>query len=253
MAQLPPVSGLISLLSDFGLVDSYVGQIHAAIKREHRKADILDLSHGVPPQDVRVGALFLQTAVDRFPVGSIHVAVVDPGVGTDRRLLGVLAAGCFWLGPDNGLLTPALEVADEVRVLQPQRLDIDSFGATFHGRDILAPVAGRLSSGRYSFRSIGPQIEDPQLLPVNDAETGRVLHVDHFGNLITDFGAACADVCRGLRIAGREVPLCRTYAEVAVGEPLVLLNSFGLLEVAVNQGSAQQLLGVGAGAEVELL
>ena len=131
------------------------------IKREHRSAEIIDLCHGVPAHDVIVAGLFLQAAVTRFPVGTVHVAVVDPGVGTERRCLGLVAHGCYWLAPDNGLLTAFFDEADEIRELRPEAMDLRVASATFHGRDVFGPAAGKLSSGRYGFRSLGPRVEDP--------------------------------------------------------------------------------------------
>jgi hypothetical protein len=292
--MLPPPCGLVTLLTDFGLSDPYVGIMHGMVKREHRRAEIVDLCHAVPPQAIGVGALFLRAAVDRFPPGTIHVAVVDPGVGTARRLIGVAAHRCYWLAPDNGLLTGIFAGAAEVRELSLSAMDVDARGAmgamdamgatgatgamdatgatgatdamggmgatgatsaTFHGRDIFAPVAGRLSSGRYGFRSIGPRIDDPVRIEA-PARTGhRVIHVDHFGNLITDVTRTVLQqaVAVAVRVGDREVPIRRTYGEMARGEALALINSYDLLEIAICGGDARRRLGIDVDASVVLV
>jgi S-adenosylmethionine hydrolase len=250
--QLPRPSGLITLLTDFGARDPYVGIMKGIIKRHHARADVVDLCHEVPPQALRVGALFLGAAVGRFPTGTIHVAVVDPGVGTARRFLCAYRHECFWVGPDNGLLEPALPAgeAGELRAVDAKALQLEPQSATFHGRDVFAPLAGLLASQRLGFRAVGPRIDDPVRLPASTR--AEVVCVDRFGNLITNVAASRVAPGITVGIAGRKIPLRATYADGRPGEIIALVNSFDLLEIAQCQGDASQALGAGAGAAVEL-
>lgn len=250
--MLPRPSGIVTLLTDFGPVDPYVGVMKGALLRAAAKVQIVDVGHAVPPHDIDAGAFHCMALIGRFPTGTVHVAVVDPGVGTDRRLLAVAAHDCYWLAPDNGLLAAVLagDAATDVRAIDAGHLGLAPESRTFDGRDLLAPVAAWLATGRYGFSALGPRVPDP--LPGRDPCAGapRVVHVDHFGNLVTNLrggeGAA-------LRIAGRTIPLCATYGDVGRGELLAYVGSFGLVEVARNGGSAAQALEVGCGAPVELL
>lgn len=253
--MLPRPSGIVTLLTDFGLADPYVGVMKGALLRASAKLVLVDLGHEVPPQDVVAGAFFAAAAVGRFPTGTVHVAVVDPGVGTDRRLLAAAAHDCYWLAPDNGLLGAVLAGVrePEVRALDVGHLGLVPESRTFHGRDLLAPVAGWLASGRYGFTALGPRIADA--LPGEPWAGGppRVVHVDHYGNLVGNVGAAAAAGVGAVRVGGRLAPLCQTYADVAPGELLAYVGSFGLLEVAQRGGHAARLLGVGRGESMELV
>lgn len=253
--HLPPPNGIVSMLTDFGGRDPYVGIMKGVIKQVSPRLEILDLCHEVPPQAVDVGVLYLGAAVDRFPVGTVHVAVVDPGVGTDRRAIVACAGGGYWVAPDNGLLSPILTDDDRVEVRQ---IDVDALGLkpaskTFHGRDVFAPVAAMLASGRYGFRAVGPRVLDPVRLELPAGPT--ILAVDHYGNLITGVSAAEVErrgVC-AVRVGSREIPLRGTYQEAAPGEFLALINSYELLEVAVSGGSAASDLELSKGDRVELV
>src|SRR5262245_23209683 len=155
--MLPRPSGIVTFLTDFGARDPYVGVMKGMVLRQHPKAILVDLGHEVPPQDVTAGAFWLGAAIGRFPAGTVHVAVVDPGVGTERRLLAAAAHEAFWLAPDNGLLTHVLaqDPKADVRAIDLAHLNLRPESRTFHGRDVFAPVAGWLSGGRYSFTSLG--------------------------------------------------------------------------------------------------
>jgi len=255
--HLPRPCGIVALLSDFGLNDPWVGVMKGVIKRHAPQADIVDFCHGVPAHDVVVGSFYLAAAVDRFPAGTVHVAVVDPGVGTDRGILAACAAGCFWVAPDNGLLEPILRRDDlELRSVDTQKLGLVPRSRTFHGRDLFAPLAGMLSGGRFGFRAVGDRSTSPRRLaddPFHDAAPPRVIAVDRFGNLITNVAAARLEreAWRAVRIGGRTVLLRERYADVDVGDAVALVNSYDLMEVAVNCGSAASVLGVGVGAAVE--
>lgn len=251
--MLPRPTGLVTLLSDFGLADPYVGVMKGALLRASPKLQIVDAAHELPPQDVEAATFFVQALRGRFPAGTVHVAVVDPGVGTSRRLLAVAAHECFWLAPDNGMLSPVLdgESAIDVRALDVAQLGLVAESRTFHGRDLLAPVAGWLASGRYGFTALGPRIADPVRLAADAAP--RIVHVDRYGNLVSNVSAAAFARARGVRIAGRVVPAHATYGDVRRGELLAYVGSFGLVEVAQNAGSAARSLEVGRGAPIELV
>jgi S-adenosylmethionine hydrolase len=252
--MLPRPSGIVCLLTDYGTADPYVGIVRGMVLRHNPKATLVDLGHEVPPQDVPAGAFWLHGAVGRFPAGTVFVAVVDPGVGTSRRVLAAAAHECFWLAPDNGLLSHVLDAdpAAEVRAVDLDHLNLLQVSRTFHGRDVFAPVAGWLSGGRYGFSALGARIADPQRLPPLLAGPARVVHVDAFGNLITNVpGPALAGATHAV-LGGCEVPFGGTYAEAPAGALLALVGSYGLLEIAVNCGSAAQKLGLGRGAPVEL-
>ena len=253
--MLPRPSGIVSLLTDYGSRDPYVGIVRGMVLRHHPKAVLVDLGHEVPAQDIAAGAFWLLAAVGRFPAGTVHVAVVDPGVGTARRCLAVAAHEAYWLGPDNGLLSHVLEgdPAAEVRELDLEHLSLKPSSRTFHGRDVFAPVAGWLGSGRFGFTALGPRAPAPVRLPALAAGAPRVVHVDGFGNLITNVAAAALVGVTHVRIAGRDLRLLGTYAEAPPGSLLGLVGSYGLLEIAENGGNAARTLGQGRGAAVELL
>jgi S-adenosylmethionine hydrolase len=255
----------IFLLTDFGIDDPYVGIMKGRILADCPAATIVDLSHGVPPQRADIAGLWLASAWRHLPAAALCAAVVDPGVGTARRIL-LGRIGRRWiLAPDNGL-------ADELFTDSPPdalcAVDIDrlvetglpSPGATFHGRDVFAPVAAGLAGGSLGPKEIGSRVDGwaPSSLPRPRPASGGLLcpivHVDHYGNLITSARLTVDMAGEGLhvRTADRRVALVRTYAEVAVGEPLALVNSFGLLELAVRDGSATRALRIGPGDELLL-
>ena len=253
--MLPRPNGVVTLLTDYGLRDPYVGILKGAMLRSSPKVQWVDISHDVPAHDLTTGSFLLHTLIGRFPSGTVHLAVVDPGVGTARRLLAVAAHDCYWLAPDNGLLAPMLagDVAIDVRAIDVEHLGLHAESRTFHGRDLLGPVAAWLAAGRYGFSALGPRVHDPVRTEDPFAGAPRVVHVDRFGNLVTNVPAGAFAGARGLRIAGRDVSQHATYGAVAQGELLAYPGSFGLVEVARNGGSAAALLEVGRGATVELL
>lgn len=250
--MLPPPNGVVTTLTDYGLEDPYVGILKGAILGAHRRAQVVDLCHAVPAQDVEVGAFFLAAARRRFPDGTVHVAVVDPGVGTTRRVLAVLSGGCYWIGPDNGLLDGVLsDPGAEVLAVDLEAVGVRPESRTFHGRDVFGPIGGFLAGGRFGFRALGRRIADPVRL--RDDATPRVLFADRFGNLVTN---VAQDEFEGrlacVRIAGRSVELVGTYAESSGPSVVALWNSYRTLEFAVAGGSAAAELGVGRGEPVEL-
>jgi S-adenosyl-L-methionine hydrolase (adenosine-forming) len=249
---------IITLLSDFGLADSYVAAMKAVLIRECPEARLIDITHQVPRHDVLCGSITLERAVDGFPSGTVHLAVVDPGdeqtpVAANARINQQLV-----VGPDNGLITwpwrmhgggDALELT-----WRPKRTP----SHTFHGRDIFAPVAGQLAAGT-PIEELGRPIDDPVLLDIAPANEptgrGRVIHLDHFGNATTNIPVEVlgpkpqATVHVNRRTIGK---LKKTYWDVPPGKPLALIGSSGLLEIAVRDGSAKEDLKVRVGDEVEL-
>jgi S-adenosylmethionine hydrolase len=250
---------LVTLTTDFGEDSPYVAAMKGVILGINPQARLLDLSHQIPPQDLRHAALFLAGSVPYFPPGVIHVVVVDPGVGTERALLYVEVEGHRLLVPDNGCWTSLLHAGAPpplvIRLAEP-RFWRQPVSATFHGRDILAPVAGHLSRGVRP-GELGPPVKEwvrPETpLPVESAGgiAGEVVLVDHFGNLITNIPGEWIDTAAVVQIGPAEVPrLVRTYGDAAPGALVALVSSAGLLEVAVVRGNAAKRLQLGVGAPV---
>ena len=246
--ESPRPNGLVTLLTDFGTDDPYVGIVKGMIKRAFGRAEIVDLTHAVPPHDVAVGAFYLNAVIGRFPAGTVHLAVVDPGVGTERRCLAVSSLECYWVGPDNGILGSALDEGAEVRVVDFESQGLVPDSATFHGRDLFGPCAGRLAGGRYGFRALGPRIDDPVRTPALTTGQPRIVLVDRFGNLVTNV-VPSAEV-EALEIGGRSVPVRQAYGAANSGDVVAVANSYDLLEVAVVCGDASRTLGVGVGEPV---
>ncbi|MDQ2644534.1 MAG: SAM-dependent chlorinase/fluorinase [Myxococcota bacterium] len=251
--------GIVTLLTDFGLDDPYVGILKGVMLSIERRLTLVDVCHGVPPQNVAAGALWLAHAFSWFPPESVHLAVVDPGVGSERRALGVRASGHAFVAPDNGILS-RVALSDpgfEARRIDAQKLGIEVPSRTFHGRDLFAKVAALWASKQLRFEELGPVVDDPVMLsaerPSDDGTNaeGRVLAVDRFGNLITDLpGAVLERAGAVLELQGRTLRRVATYAEAREGECVALVSSFGLVEVAARNQSAAVLLGVGPGARV---
>jgi len=236
------VSGIVTLLTDFGLDDAYVGAMKGAILTMHPKTTIIDLSHGVRPFAVLQGAFLLDSAWRSFPVGSVHVAIVDPGVGTDRKAIAFKAADHFFVGPDNGLFTFLTEPISETVVLATP----PEAAPTFHGRDVFGPVAARLAAGTALAELGRPQGQEPLRLPdawaskVGEAWRAQVLHCDHFGNVITNLPIRA--LARIKVINGAPVRTVETYEEAHPNELVALVGSSGRIEFALPQGSAASRL-----------
>jgi S-adenosyl-L-methionine hydrolase (adenosine-forming) len=256
------VAPIVTLLSDFGLADTYVGQVKGAVLRVAPGVALVDLTHAVPPQDVRAGAFLLWTAVEAFPAGTLHLAVVDPGVGSARRAIAARAArGDHLVGPDNGLLVPALErlggVVAAVELTEPAYWG-GRASATFHGRDIFGPVVGHLAAG-VPLARLGPPVAElsrPFALPAWRRDgarlVGEVLHVDGYGNLVTSIPAGVLPPrfrVRTGRHAIADAPHPH-YQAVPAGCLLALVGSAGLLEVAAREASAAAITGAGRGHPV---
>ncbi len=252
---------VVTLTTDFGMADGYVGIMKGVILGIARHVHLVDLSHDIPPQDVREGLYVLSRAAPYFPEGTIHLAVVDPGVGSERRPLLVQTDRARYIGPDNGLLTTALaEPGAQAWVLDRPEFWLPQVSRTFHGRDIFAPVAAHLANGAPPER-LGRPISDPvrldlagpALRPDRSIE-GHVVHVDRFGNLITDIPAGwiaegqwrCC--VAGVVISGPD----KAYADVSPGALVMLVGSSGTVEIAERNGNAAGRLGVKAGEPVSL-
>ncbi len=255
----------IAFLTDFGTRDHYVGAMKGAALTIAPEATLVDITHGIAPQDILGGAIELRAAWRYFPPATIYVAVVDPGVGSPRRGLAARVGDHFFVAPDNGLLTLVFrEVAPAAVVeLVDPRFALPVVSRTFEGRDRFAPAAAWLARG-IALEAFGPAVHDWRTLPVPDPTvaggrvTGEVLQVDTFGNLVTNIPAALVPVpAPGRRldilVAGSRVPtLVDTYASVPAGSLCALVGSSGYLEVAVTGGNAAGDLGVGRGAVVSL-
>lgn len=256
---MPRTSGPIALLTDYGLQDAYVGLLKGALLSVNPQARIVDLTHEVPPQDVREGSRFLAAALPYFPDGTIFVAVVDPGVGTDRAIVGLETDRHFVLAPDNGLAGFLASGARRIVRIQESKYFLKPVSRTFHGRDIFAPVAGHLSRG-IDLAKFGPLVK--RIVAFDDAAPsvaadgalrGEVVSIDRFGNLITNIPGDLMRDARRVRITvGRRVvrSLSRSYADVRKGHLLALIGSTGHLEISVNQGNARRVSGVRKGDRV---
>ncbi len=258
--------GVITLTTDFGQQGPFVATMKGRILAHLPAARIIDVTHEVPVYWPAEAGFWLARAYSYFPSGSVHVAVVDPGVGTARDIIIVVAGGHAFLAPDNGLLAPVVARSDSPAIFRldtPKaiaRFKLPVPSATFHGRDIFAPIAAELAAGRAAPAELGPKItdivpswvEEPAVTP--DQVAGVIITIDHFGNLITNIGA---DLIRAfaspvVRTGGHTLPLRRTYGDVRPGEFLALVNSFGVIEIARAEQSAAEALGLGRGAPVTI-
>jgi len=260
---------IITLLSDFGLKDPYVAEMKAVILSVCPQARLVDVSHEIEKFNIRMGAFVLVSAASYFPDGTIHVAVVDPGVGTKRRAVLVEARHAFFAGPDNGLLMLAAQRQGIRRVynITNTRYMPSRVSRTFHGRDVFAPVAAHLALGinpsdfgSEIYDYVVPKFAKPRL--TKNALLGEVLHVDDFGNIVTNIlkvefektGIQVGAMFR-LRLRDRALKLrfCSAYGEVSVGESLALIGSHDFLEISLNQGNASKKFGVRTGDAVAVL
>jgi S-adenosyl-L-methionine hydrolase (adenosine-forming) len=222
---------------------------------------VVDVTHGIPPQAVLAGALVLRAAAPYFPAGAVHVAVVDPGVGTARRAIAVETDAAAFVGPDNGVLGLAAP-ADRVRrvvELADERFFLSPRSRTFDGRDVFAPVAAAIATGT-ALATLGPERPDmvrvglPPIVRDGKRLRAEVVYVDHFGNLATSVQAADAGTVRAIEVAGRTIAgLAPTFGDGAPGELVAIANSWGLIEIAARGGSARDVLGVGSGAPVTVV
>jgi S-adenosyl-L-methionine hydrolase (adenosine-forming) len=252
----------VVLLTDFGLTDAYVGVLKGVLARIAPDVPVIDLCHGIPPGDVLAGALQLEAALPFFPPLSVFCCVVDPGVGTSRRAIAMRVEGpLFLVGPDNGLLSLALAGQPDASVVELANttFHLPNPSATFHGRDIFAPVAGHLASG-VPLGTLGPAIRDPVRLELPEprdvlgGSEAAVLYLDHFGNAVTAFRARHLEGRCGGSASCRGVifPLRRTFGDASPGAPVALIGSTGRLELAVARGHAAATYGIQKGDTVFL-
>lgn len=258
---------LITLTTDFGTQDGYVAAMKGVMLSATPTLRFIDLTHEVAPQDVMEAAFLLKTAAWEFPPGTVHLVVVDPGVGTERRPVAIRAGGHYFVGPDNGLFSLLLDGdgIDAGVTLDPAQIGPDDrLSTTFHGRDLFAPAAAHIAAGG-ALDELGTPLDELTALhwalPIPDAEgiRGWVVHIDHFGNCITNIPQALLEERR----EGRDVTcyvgtgvvrgLRETYGTVDKGEPLLVVGSSDFLEIAVNSGNAAAMLNIRKGAPVNLV
>lgn len=251
---------ILTLLTDFGLTDYYVAAVKGTVLRLAPGTALVDISHDVAAGDVETAGFLLAAAFPSFPVGTVHLAVVDPGVGSERRILAARTSTGWLLAPDNGLLTPLLDRAVEVRSVEKGDVFLTSPGQTFHGRDRFAPVAAWLLRGE-AFEDLGPVIEDPVRLPIEpprrepDRLVGRIAHVDRYGNLVTDIPSAWIPEgpCRA-EVGGQTTSHRVTcYAEIPAGEAALLAGSLGTIELSLNGESLARQWNVARGMTVRIV
>lgn len=264
----PKMGNLVAFYTDFGINDPYIGQLKGAVKTINPTAELLDLSHDSAAFDVSAASYLLAKCTRTLPAGTVIVAVVDPGVGTDRAALAVrTGSGRTYVAPDNGLLTEVLarEGLAEARFIENKELFLPGeASSTFHGRDIFAPVAAHLAGGQ-PIQKVGPKAEKILRLPRNTATVmpnlakGLVLFIDHYGNILTNIpGSELSKLKTGqllnLTLKGKPVPVpfLHTYAEAPDDRPFALINSDGEFEIAVSKGNAAKKLGVSPGDPVVL-
>jgi len=261
----PPI---VTLLTDFGLRDPYVSEMKAVILSICPRAEIVDVSHLVRKFDIRMGAFILAQAAPYFPDGTVHVAVVDPGVGTERRPIIVETRRSFYVGPDNGvlMLSARREGIRHIYEIKNREYMLKKVSRTFHGRDVFSPAAAHLALGVHP-NLFGPEVSDPVMPGFTEPKVrgrevlGEVIHVDDFGNLVTnillenllEIGVKEGENLR-VEVGGRslDLRLCTAYGEVSPGEMLTVIGGSGFLEVSVNMGSASRTLGCEVGELVRV-
>lgn len=263
---------ILTLITDFGLKDEYIGVIKGVILTFAPNARIVDITHLIPPQRVQTAAHLLARSCTYFPPGAVHLVIVDPGVGSARSILAIAADSQYFIGPDNGVFTPVFLRATSLTVhrITATNLFLKQVGATFHGRDIMAPIAARLAAG-LAIDRVGPRIavqDCVHTLPgtatrIDNMLRGEIVHVDNFGNLCTNISRQAVENFAENHALGRKIvirvnenlllPLCHTYADQTQGKLLALYDSHDFLEIAVNQGNAAQKLDLAIGASIFLL
>lgn len=250
---------VVTFTTDFGPSDAYVGAMKGVVLSAAPHAVLVDITHAISPQDVRAGAWALAHAAPYFPAGSVHVAVVDPGVGGARDGIVIAAQGSFFVGPDNGLMSAAAVAPRRVFRIENPAFRREPVSLTFHGRDIFAAAAGQLAAGR-PIDEAGRQVATvaelamPESGALGDDCSGEVVHVDHFGNILTSLVSDHVDGRWELQCDGRRFELDggRTFCDVERGALLLYPGSSGRVEIAVRDGSAARLTQMKAGMRVQL-
>ena len=258
-------SHIITLMTDFGTSDHYVGVMKGVMLNINPQAQIVDITHAIPPQDIYSAAFLIDSAYRYFPTGTIHVIVVDPGVGSERRAIVCQTETAYFVCPDNGILTHILRNEEYIHAVAVENSAyfLPQVSNTFHGRDIFAPVAAHLSCG-VSIGVLGTLVTQPVQLPVpkpqvtEKAVIGHVIWIDSFGNLVTNISHEILGSLEGghdivIHVGGVKIDrLNRSYAESAVGEALAIVGSFNRLEISINQGNAAQTLGLKQGDAITI-
>jgi S-adenosylmethionine hydrolase len=259
----PATSGVITITTDFGHQGPFVGVMKGCILTRFPQARLIDLTHEIVVHWPAEAGFWLARAYSYFPAGTVHLAVVDPGVGTSRNAIVVSAGGHYFVAPDNGLLAPLVGRSKDALIVrvggaQLARIGVQRASATFHGRDIFAPLAAELAAGRCRPEDLGETVATlvPSWVeePSTEARsvTGVVITIDHFGNLITNIEGSLIERFRLplVHAGNHSFSLMRTYADTRPGEYLALVNSFGVLEIARAEDSAAEGLGLSRGAPV---
>jgi S-adenosylmethionine hydrolase len=260
-------SGIITLTTDFGYRDPFVATMKGRILDRLPTARIVDVTHETSVYWPAEAGFWLSRAYPYFSIGSVHIAVVDPGVGTSRSIIGVEADGHLFLAPNNGLLAsvlarvqaPLIHQLDLAHALK--RFGLSQPSSTFHGRDIFAPIAAELAAGRASLADLGPEIKEVAAGQVAEPTvssggiSGVVITIDHFGNLITNIDESLIRSFRRpvVHISNQTVPVHRTYGDAKPGDLLALINSFGVIEIAIAEGNGAAILGCGRSSKVQVL
>jgi S-adenosylmethionine hydrolase len=249
---------IITLTTDFGLADPFVGIMKGVILGIAPEAKLVDITHDIGSYDILDGAFVIETSYRYFPQGSVHIVIVDPGVGSARRPMAAASHGHFFVAPDNGALSYVLDAEAEVHEITNRRLFLNSVSRTFHGRDIFAPVAAHLARG-LPLESMGPRILNYTHKPIPRPHSAggkliaTVLRIDKFGNLITNLRSEHLAGSFTVRLGGASISsLYSTFSEAPPGELFAVEGSAGYIELALNQGSAAERLKVNRGAEIEV-
>jgi len=259
------MSPLITLTTDFGVQDHYVGVLKAVILSIAPEVRMIDISHDIPPQDIMAGAWVVRNTAMMFPPNSVHLVVVDPGVGTDRKPIAMQIEDQLFVGPDNGIFSLIADQYDHRTVeLTNRKFWRPNPSSTFHGRDIFAPVAAHLANGT-NINELGQPLESLETyrwaVPISDKDgvQGWIVHIDRFGNLVTNIPEEMVDETgEGVKVkiyVGNTIldQIVSTFGNVTEGEPAAYIGSSGMLEIAINKGSAHEMLGVEKGAQISIV
>ncbi len=252
-------NGIITLLTDFGQIDGFVGTMKGVILSINPKATIIDISHEVPAQDIEAGAFILNYCYRHFPVGTIHVAVVDPGVGTTRKILAVQSEKYFFIAPDNQVLKYIFHKGETLTVVEVlnKQFFLKEISQTFHGRDIFAPIAAHLSN-RVGIERLGIETKNydrgyvDQPIQIGSSITGKIIYCDKFGNMISNLhGELVNKPISRVQIGSTMInQLSKSYTEAPVGQPLAIIGSSGYLEIAIRNGNAKRQLSLNRGEKI---
>ncbi len=240
----------ITLTTDFGTRDGYVGAMKGVLIARAPGVPLCDITHDIPRHDTAAAAFALAQAAPLFPDGTVHVAVVDPGVGGARREVVVAGDRHVFVGPDNGLLSLVAPAPRAAFAIESPAFRREEVSATFHGRDVFAPAAAALAAGARPDEA-GPKVE--LMGGLEGGAMGGIIHVDQFGNLITAIPGEAVPSGASVRVGGQSLPIVTTYSDVAEGEPLAYVGSAGTIEIAVRRGSAADLFSAGRGSPVAIV